>query len=215
MLEKVFGRRDAEKKVREENRLPPGQSLTLKFPVLHYGPTPKTDLDKWNFKVFGLVAEEKTWNWEEFNRLPKTKVTMDIHCVTRWSKFDTTWEGISLKTLIEEGIITPKPEANYVVQHCEQGYTTNLPLEAMLQDNVILATHFDGEPLPLEHGWPLRVVVGSFPDRSEQFNAYFWKGGKWLRALEFRSTDQPGFWERNGYHNEGDPWKEQRYSYSW
>jgi DMSO/TMAO reductase YedYZ molybdopterin-dependent catalytic subunit len=215
MLKSIFGRREAEEQVRKEGRLPPGQSLTQKFPVLHYGPTPRTDLDKWDFRVFGLVEEEKVWNWEEFNQLPRKKVTMDIHCVTRWSKFDTEWEGVSLKTLIDEGIITPKPEANFVIQHCEQGYTTNLPLDAMLQPNVLIATHFDGEPLPLEHGWPLRVVVGSFADRSEDFNAYFWKGGKWVRGLEFRANDQLGFWERNGYHNEADPFKEQRFSYQW
>jgi DMSO/TMAO reductase YedYZ molybdopterin-dependent catalytic subunit len=215
MLKSIFGRREAEEQVRQEGRLPPGQSLTQKFPVLHYGPTPRTDLDKWNFRIFGLVEEEKLWNWEEFNQLPRTKVMMDIHCVTRWSKFDTEWEGVSLKTLVDEGIITPKPEANFIVQHCEQGYTTNLPLETMLQPNVLIATHFDGEPLPLEHGWPLRVVVGSFADRSEAKNAYFWKGGKWVRGLEFRAEDQLGFWERNGYNNEADPFKEQRFSYQW
>ena len=215
MLKNFLNRREEERKVREENRLPPGQSVTQKFPVLHYGPTPKTDLSTWDLKVFGLVEEEKVWTWDEFNQLPRTSLTMDIHCVTRWSKFDTDWEGISLKTLVDEGIIRPKAEANYIVQHCEQGYTTNLPLEAMLQDNVLMATHYNGEPVPLEHGWPLRVVVGSYADRSEEWSAYFWKGGKWLRALEFRSTDQPGFWERNGYHNEADPWKEQRHSFRW
>ena len=215
MLDKLFGRREQENAVRGMNRLPPGQSLTQKFPVLHYGPTPRTDLNKWSLRIFGEVEEEKSWNWEEFNKLPKTKVVMDIHCVTRWSKFDTEWEGVSLKTLVDEGIVTPKPEANFVIQHCEQGYTTNLPLDAMLQPNVLIATHFDGEPLPLEHGWPLRVVVGSYADRSEDFNAYFWKGGKWVRGLEFRATDQLGFWERNGYHNQADPFKEQRFSYQW
>jgi len=215
MLQKVFGRREAEKIAKSEKRLPPGQSLTQKFPVLHYGPTPRTDLTAWNFRIFGSVEEEKVWDWDEFNQLPRTAVTLDIHCVTRWSKLDTLWEGVSLKTLVDEGFIAPKPEAMYVVQHCEQGYTTNMPLEMMLQENVLLATHYDGQPLPLDHGWPLRVVVGSFADRSEASDAYFWKGGKWLRALEFRAADQPGFWERNGYHNEADPWQEQRYSYSW
>lgn len=213
MLKSIFGRREEEQKVRSENRLPPGQSLTQRFPVLHYGPTPKTDLENWDFRVFGLVEEEKVWDWAAFNQLPRTKVVLDIHCVTRWSKFDTEWEGVSLKTLVEEEIIKPRPEANYVIQHCEHGYTTNLPLAAMLEDNVIMATHYDGQPLPLEHGWPLRVVVGSFADRSESWNGYFWKGGKWLRGLEFRANDQLGFWERNGYHNEADPWKEQRFSY--
>jgi len=213
MLDSIFNRKDEEKKVHSLNRLPPGQSLTQKFPVLHYGPTPSTDLSKWDFRILGLVEEEHSWDWESFNRLPRTEVSLDIHCVTRWSKFDTKWAGVRLKTVIDQGIIRLKPEADYVIQHCEHGYTTNLPLDAMLQDNVLLATHYDGKPLALEHGWPLRVVVGSFPDRSETWNAYFWKGGKWLRALEFCAADQPGFWERNGYHNDADPWKEQRFSY--
>jgi DMSO/TMAO reductase YedYZ molybdopterin-dependent catalytic subunit len=215
MLKSVFGRREEEEKVRAMNRLPPGQSLTQKFPVLHYGPVPRVNLATWDFRVFGLVEEEKRWNWEEFNRLPRTNVIMDIHCVTRWSKFDTTWEGVSLKNLIAEGFIRPKPEARFVIQHCEHGFTTNLPLDVMLLDNVLLATHFDGQPLTPDHGYPLRVVIGSFKDRSEDKSAYFWKGGKWLRALEFRGDDQLGFWERNGYNNEADPWKEQRYSYQW
>ncbi len=214
MLDRIRGRREREKQVREENRLPPGQSLTEKFPVLHYGSTPsyKADLSNWDFRIFGLVEEEKQWNWDAFNRLPKTKVVMDIHCVTRWSKFDTVWEGVSLRTLMDEGIITPRPGANYIVQHCDYDFTTNLPLSVMLQDNVLLATHFKGLPLERDHGYPLRVVIGSYADRSEEQTAYFWKGGKWLRALEFRSEDQPGFWERAGYHNEGDPWKEQRFA---
>lgn len=214
MLQRILTRREEEKKVKQENRLPPGQSLTQKFPVLHYGPTPryKKDLSDWGFRIFGLVEEEKRWNWDEFMALPRTKVTMDIHCVTRWSKFDTVWEGVSLQTLIDEGIVHLKPQANYVIQHCEHNYTTNLPLNVMLLPNVLLATHFDGKPLEVEHGYPLRVVIGSFADRSEEKTAYFWKGGKWLRGLEFRATDQPGFWEEAGYHNEGDPWKEQRFS---
>ncbi len=214
MLRRIRDRRDEEKKVRDENRLPPGQSLTRKFPVLDYGPTPryKADLSDWSLRIFGLVQEEKVWTWEEFMALPRTKVTMDIHCVTRWSKFDTTWEGVSLRTMVSEGIIRPRPEAAYVMQYCDYDYTTNLPLEVMLAPNVLLATHFDGQPLEREHGYPLRVVIGSFANRSEEKSAYFWKGGKWLRALELRAKDQPGFWERSGYHNEGDPWKEQRFS---
>ena len=216
MLKRIMNRREEENRVRSENRLPPGQSLTQKFPVLHYGPTPRyrPDLSDWDFRIFGLVEEEKRWTWEEFMGLPRTSVTMDIHCVTRWSKFDTLWEGISLQTLIEEGIVRPKPEANYVIQHCDYNYTTNLPLDVMLLPNVLMATHFDGEPLDVEHGYPLRVVVGTFADRSEDKSAYFWKGGKWLRGLEFRADDRSGFWEQAGYHNEGDPWKEQRFSYS-
>jgi DMSO/TMAO reductase YedYZ molybdopterin-dependent catalytic subunit len=212
MLNKVLARKQLENEVKSMNRLPPGQSLTNKFPVLHYGPTPQTDLKTWDFRVFGLVEEEKAWNWEEFNKLPRTKITMDLHCVTRWSKFDTTWEGVSVKTLIDEGFIKPKPEAQFVVQHCEYGYTTNTPLELILQDNFLLATHYEGQPIPLEHGYPLRGLIGTFADRSEAKSAYLWKGGKWLRGLEFRSTDKLGFWENAGYHNEADPWKEQRFS---
>lgn len=212
MFNKVLARKQLENEVKAMNRLPPGQSLTNKFPVLHYGPTPRTDLNTWDFRVFGLVEEEQVWNWEEFNKLPRTQITMDLHCVTRWSKFDTNWEGVSVKTLIDEGFIKPKPEAEFVVQHCEYGYTTNTPLELILQDNFLLATHYDGEPIPLEHGYPLRGLIGTFADRSEAKSAYLWKGGKWLRGLEFRATDKLGFWENAGYHNEADPWKEQRFS---
>lgn len=213
MLDRIRRRREREKQVREENRLPPGQSLTEKFPVLHYGSVPQysSDLSDWDFRITGLVEVEKRWSWEEFNQLPKTKVVMDIHCVTRWSKFDTEWEGVSLRTLINQDIVTPKTGADYILQYCDHDFTTNLPLSVMLQDNVLLATHFNGEPLEPDHGYPLRVVIGSFADRSEGQTAYFWKGGKWLRTLEFRADDQPGFWERAGYHNEGNPWKEQRF----
>lgn len=166
-------------------------------------------------RVFGEVEEETHWSWEEFNQLPRTKLLMDIHCVTRWSKFDTVWEGVSLKTLINEGYIKPKPSAKFLIQHCEYNYTTNAPLEFMLRDNVLMATHFNGEPITPDHGYPLRFVVGTFADRSEKSSQYFWKGGKWLRGLEFSPVDKPGFWERNGYNNEADPWKEQRYSYQW
>ena len=214
MFEQMRRRREREKQVRGANRLPPGQSLTEKFPVLHYGGIPnyRPDLSDWSFRIFGLVEEERLWSWAEFIQLPKTQVVMDIHCVTRWSKFDTSWEGVSLKTLIDEGFVTPKPGANFVLQHCDRNFTTNLPLSVMLQDNVLLATHFDGQPLDPEHGYPLRVIIGSFADRSEGQTAYFWKGGKWLRGLEFRAADEPGFWEKAGYHNEGDPWSEQRFA---
>ena len=216
MFNRIRQRREKEKQVREENRLPPGQSLTEKFPVLHYGYIPryKPDLTDWDFRVTGLVDEEKCWSWEEFNRLPKTTVQMDIHCVTRWSKFDTEWEGVSLKTLIDSRLIKPKLGANFVLQHCDHNFTTNLPLSVMLQDNVLMATHFNGQPLSLDHGYPLRVVIGSYADRSEEKTAYFWKGGKWLRGLEFLAQDIPGFWEKAGYHNEGDPWKEERFARS-
>ncbi len=212
MLGKIFGRREAEVQGKATNRLPSGQSLTQKFPVLHYGSVPDTHLSQWDFRIYGLVEVEKTWNWAEFNQLPRTKIQLDLHCVTRWSKLDTTWEGVSLKSLVDGGFINIKPEANYVIQHCEQGYTTNTPLELLMQDNMLMATHYDGQPLTPDHGYPLRMVIGSFADRSEKKSAYLWKGGKWLRALEFRQDDQLGFWERLGYHNEADPWKEQRFS---
>ena len=215
MLKRFLNRREEEQKARDMNRLPPGQSLTNKFPVLHYGSVPKVDLASWDFRIFGRVEEEVTWNWEQFNRLPRTNVLMDIHCVTRWSKVDTVWEGVSLATLVAEGFIKPKPDARYVVQHCEQNYTTNTPLELALQPNFLLATHYDGQPLTPDHGYPLRAVVGSFADRTEKGTAYFWKGGKWLRGLEFLADDKPGFWENAGYHNEADPWEEQRFSGSW
>lgn len=208
-------RKRAEQIVKSENRLPPGQSLTNKFPVLHYGNVPmyESDLSNWDLRVFGLVEENVHWTWADVQTLPRTELTLDIHCVTRWSKFDTLWSGISLKTLVDEGYIKPFPEAKFIIQHCEFDFTTNLPIEAMFEDNFLLATHYNGEPIDPDHGYPLRGIVGSFADRTESGTAYFWKGGKWLRGLEFRATDQLGFWERNGYHNEADPWKEQRYSY--
>ena len=215
MLNNLFGRREKEQQMLQNNRLPPGQSLTEKFPVLHYGPVPQVDLSTWTLRVFGAVEEEIVWSWEEFNKLPRTSMTIDLHCVTRWSKFDTPWEGVSLGQLVRDGIIKPKPDAQYVIQHCEYGYTTNTPMELVLQDNFLLATHYDGKPLTPDHGYPLRGLVGTFADRSEPKSAYLWKGGKWLRALEFRADDQLGFWERNGYHNEADPWKEQRFARGW
>ena len=212
----IFSRRAKEEAVKNENRLPPGQSLTERFPVLHYGPTVVyPDLDNWDLRVFGLVEEPVVWTWEDFNKLPRTKITMDIHCVTKWSKFDTTWEGVSMKTLIDEGFIKPKPEAKFVVQHCEYEYTTNTTLDFLLLDTVLMATHFEGEPLTPEHGYPLRFICGSKADRSETDTKYIWKGGKWLRGLEFRADDKLGFWEVNGYNNNADPWKEERFSRGW
>jgi DMSO/TMAO reductase YedYZ molybdopterin-dependent catalytic subunit len=211
MLKSVFGRREQEEQVRQEGRLPPGQSLTQKFPVLHYGPVPRFSPATWDFRILGEVEEEKRWNWEEFNQLPRTKVVMDIHCVTRWSKFDTEWEGVTVRALIDAGIIKLKPTARYVVEHAEYGYTTNLPLSVVLQDNFIMATHFNGEPLEPDHGYPLRGVVGHIVGKNDLIDPYFWKGAKWLRGLEFLAEDRPGFWERAGYHNEADIWKEERF----
>jgi DMSO/TMAO reductase YedYZ molybdopterin-dependent catalytic subunit len=211
MLNSWFGRKENEEESRKEGRLPPGQSLTQKFPVLHYGPVPGFDPQAWSFRVWGEVEEELRWSWEEFNRLPRTRLTMDIHCVTRWSKMDTTWEGVSVKTMVDEGIIRFKPAAQYVLQHAEYGFTTNLPLEVVLGENFLLATHYNGEPLSPDHGYPLRGVVGNIPGRDELVVPYFWKGAKWLRGLEFLSKDKPGFWEQAGYHNRGDVWKEERF----
>jgi DMSO/TMAO reductase YedYZ molybdopterin-dependent catalytic subunit len=203
-------RQEMEKQMEKEGRLPPGQSLTQKFPVLHYGRIPQFNPDTWRFFIRGEVEEELSWTWEEFTQLPSTEIKMDIHCVTRWSKFDTTWKGISVQTLINEGIIHIKPSAEYVLQYAEGGYTSNLPLEIVLQENFLLATHFDGSPLTPDHGYPVRGIVGHIPDRNDLKTAYFWKGAKWLIGLEFLTEDQMGFWEKSGYHNEGDPWKEQR-----
>jgi DMSO/TMAO reductase YedYZ molybdopterin-dependent catalytic subunit len=211
MLNSIFRRREDEERVREEGRLPPGQSLTQKFPVLHYGPVPRFNPAAWDLRVWGEVESEKRWNWEEFNQLPRAKIVMDIHCVTRWSKFDTEWEGVSVRTLVEQGFIQPLPSARYVLQHAEYGFTVNLPLAVVLQENFLLATHFDGEPIPPDHGYPLRAVIGYIPSRPDLKTPYFWKGAKWLRGLQFLAHDRPGFWEQAGYHNEADIWNEERF----
>jgi len=194
-------RRELEKRMIAEGRLPPGQSTTLKFPVLHYGPIPRTDLSTWTMRVFGLVNEEKQWTWDEFTALPTKQVTVDIHCVTRWSKFDTLWEGVPFRDVAE--MVGVKPEAKFVIAHCEYGYTTSLPLEEMMDDDVLLAYKFDGKPLEPDHGWPLRSLA---PKK------YFWKSAKWLRAIEFTDKDRLGFWEQAGYHNEANPFREQRFA---
>jgi DMSO/TMAO reductase YedYZ molybdopterin-dependent catalytic subunit len=182
-------------------RTPPGQYITTKFPVLHYGSVPKTDLATWDFKVFGLVDSPFRLTWAEFKALPRKTVATDIHCVTRWSKLDTVWEGVPIQAILEAAQL--KPTANHVLAHSEQGYTANLPLDVLDDDDVMLADTFNGEPLELEHGYPLRLLV---PKR------YFWKSAKWIRGLEFLDHDILGFWERYGYNNNADPWKEERYS---
>jgi DMSO/TMAO reductase YedYZ molybdopterin-dependent catalytic subunit len=206
----LLGRKEDEERVRKEGRLPPGQSLTQKFPVLHYGPVPSFDLENWYLRVWGEVEKEARWNWEEFNKLPRTKTVMDIHCVTKWSKFDSVWEGVSVRSLVDEGLIKLTPTARYLIQHAEYGFTVNLPLDVVLADNFLLATHYNGEPLTPDHGYPLRGVVGHIPGRGDLKTPYFWKGAKWLRGLEFTQEDRPGFWEQAGYHNEADVWKEER-----
>jgi DMSO/TMAO reductase YedYZ molybdopterin-dependent catalytic subunit len=211
MFDSFSRRKEEEERVRKEGRLPPGQSLTQKFPVLHYGAVPRFDAQTWDFKVFGEVDEHRRWTWEEFNQLPRQQVTMDIHCVTRWSKFDTLWEGVSVRALVEQGFIKIRPQAGFVLQHAEHGFTANLSLEVVLAENYLLATHFDGKPIEPDHGYPLRSVVGVIPGREGLDSPYFWKGAKWLRGLEFLTHDRPGFWEQAGYHNEADIWKEQRF----
>jgi DMSO/TMAO reductase YedYZ molybdopterin-dependent catalytic subunit len=211
MLNSIFKRKEDEDRVRDEGRLPPGQSLTQKFPVLHYGPVPGFNPATWDFRVWGEVLEERQWTWDEFNQLPRTKIVMDIHCVTRWSKFNTEWEGVSVRSLIEGGLLSLRPAAKYVLQHAEYGFTANLPLEIVLQDNFLLATHFNGEPITPDHGYPLRGVIGHIVDKTDLMTPYFWKGAKWLRGLQFLSEDQLGFWEQAGYHNDADVWREQRF----
>jgi DMSO/TMAO reductase YedYZ molybdopterin-dependent catalytic subunit len=200
-LDDIMKRRNLEAEMRKSGRLPPGQSLTLDFPVLHYGPTPGFNESTWDLRVFGEVEKEMRWSWAEFQKLPTVKITCDIHCVTRWSKFDTEWEGVLFKDFIK--LFGVKPTTKHVIAHCEYGYTTNMPYELMLDEDVMLAYKFNGQFLEAEHGYPLRTLV---PKR------YFWKSAKWLRGLEFSTSDKPGFWEVNGYHNEGDPFKEERFS---
>jgi DMSO/TMAO reductase YedYZ molybdopterin-dependent catalytic subunit len=207
MLDRNF----LEEKMRNEGRLPPGQSLTQKFPVYTYGPVPDFDPQSWDFRIWGEVEKPLVMNWETFNQLPRRKLVMDIHCVTRWSKFDTAWEGVSVKDLVEQGLVRPNPSAKFVIQHAEFGFTANLPLDIVLADNFLLATHYDGQPISPDHGYPLRGIVGAINGRNDLKVPYFWKGAKWLRGLEFTSGDHPGFWEQAGYHNDGDVWAEERF----
>jgi DMSO/TMAO reductase YedYZ molybdopterin-dependent catalytic subunit len=183
-------------------RIPPGQVLTDKFPVLHFGRTPDyPDLSRWDFRVFGDVESPFDLKWAELRALPTTQVTLDIHCVTRWSKLDTVWEGVAFTDIAE--VAQPRPAARFVIFHSEHGFTSNVPLETAMDPNCILAWSYDGRPLEPDHGYPLRAIV---PGR------YFWKSAKWLRGIEFSVEDQLGFWERNGYSNAADPWREERYA---
>ncbi len=182
------------------DRLPPGQHLTRKWPVLHYGAIPEIDLTTWRLRLFGEVEEEVELTWDEFMALPQTTRTNDIHCVTGWSRLDNTWTGVAIPDLMQ--LVRLKPTATHVMVHAYGGYTTNMPLGEFLRDEVLLAHSHDGQPLTPEHGWPLRLVVPQL---------YFWKSAKWVRGIEFMAGDRPGFWERYGYHNHGDPWKEERF----
>jgi DMSO/TMAO reductase YedYZ molybdopterin-dependent catalytic subunit len=190
------GRRAAEA---DPARIPPGQYITRDFPVLSAGPTPHTALELWDFSIVGELREPRRWAWEEFRALPSEEITSDIHCVNKWSKLDTVWRGVSVDTLLE-GIETA---AEYVTQFSDGGYTTNLPLEDVTGGKAWVVFAYGGQPLEPEHGGPARMLVP---------HHYFWKSAKWVRGLRLQSTDEPGFWETNGYHNYGDPWQEQRYS---
>jgi len=183
-------------------RLPPGQYLTEKWPVLHAGSVPKVDLATWDLTVTGEVERELTLTWAQLLELPSREVAVDIHCVTRWSRFDTTFKGVHWSELAK--LVSPKPSAQFVIAHAEQGFTSNMPIDAIEDENALIAYEADGEPLTPDHGWPVRLVV---PSR------YFWKSAKWLRGLELRSSDEPGFWERYGYHNDANYWREERYSF--
>ncbi|MGZ4357916.1 MAG: sulfite oxidase-like oxidoreductase [Gaiellaceae bacterium] len=191
-----FHRRQSE--AGQDGRVPPGQYLTRDFPVLSAGPTPRRPLETWSFSIDGEVESPLRWSWDEFRALPSEYITKDIHCVTKWSKLDTQWEGVSVDTLLQ-GV---KPSAKFVVAYCDGGYTTNLPLHAVTGGNAWVAFDYDGEPLAPEHGGPARLLVPAL---------YFWKSAKWVRGLRLLTEDQPGFWEGYGYHNYGDPWREQRY----
>jgi DMSO/TMAO reductase YedYZ molybdopterin-dependent catalytic subunit len=180
-------------------RLAPGQYLTPDFPVLSAGPTPHQPLEAWTFEIRGEIAAPRSWTWEQFTALPSERITRDIHCVTKWSKLDTVWRGVSIDTLLE-GVDTT---AGYVLAFCDGGYTTNLPLDDVRGGNAWVAYEFEDEPLQPEHGGPARLLVP---------HLYFWKSAKWVRGIELRQDDTPGFWEGYGYHNDGDPWKEQRYA---
>jgi DMSO/TMAO reductase YedYZ molybdopterin-dependent catalytic subunit len=186
----------------EEGRVPPGQYVTTDFPVLSAGPTPHTRTEDWTFSITENGQTRKSWTWKEMRALPAETVTKDIHCVTRWSKLDTMWQAVSIDTLL--GLAGPAgPDARYVMAHCDGGYTTNLPLQDVTGGQAWLAFGYDGAPLPPEHGGPARLLVP---------HLYFWKSAKWVRSLELRNTDAPGFWETYGYNMYGDPWKEQRYA---
>lgn len=191
----VFGGRN-----RDDNpALPPGQFLTASFPVLSAGPTPSIETEDWEFFIHTEDGQTRTWNWDQFHELPSEDVTVDIHCVTSWSKLGTTWRGVSLDTLFAE----VETGFDFVMAHSYGGYTTNLPLEEMLDGQAWIAYEYDGDEIDPEHGGPARLLVP---------HLYFWKSAKWVRGLVMQSEDNPGFWEENGYHLHGDPWREERYA---
>ena len=185
-----------------ENRLPPGQSRTVKWPVLDASGPPQLSNLEWSFSAFGLVKRPMKWTWNEFQELPRVKVLGDFHCVTRWSQLDNMWEGVATREI--QKLVEISPEAKFVVAHGYDGdWTTNMPLDAFLAEDALLADKRNGEPIPLEHGGPMRLIIPQL---------YAWKSAKWIRAVEFLSEDEAGFWEREGYHMNGDPWREERFS---
>ena len=199
-------RSKAEDKVREAGydpaRLPPGQYLTEKWPVLHAGDVPTLDLATWDLRVDGEVEEPVTLTYEQLTALPATEITTDIHCVTRWSRFDAQFKGVHWRELA--ALCKPKPSAQFVVAHAEQGFTSNVPLAALQDEHALIVYEADGAPLTPDHGWPVRLFIPS---------KYFWKSAKWLRGIELSAIDRLGFWERYGYHNDADPWREERYGF--
>jgi len=201
----VFGetteRKRLEREMRDAGRLPPGQSLTLKWPVLHEGSVPPFDPQTWDFRIAGLVEKPLRLTWNEFTRLPMKEVTADMHCVTRWSRFDVRWEGVPFAEVAK--LVQPTADAKFVMVLAEQGYTSNVPLADLMRPTTLFALKHNGEPLPPDHGYPLRLVVP---------HLYAWKSVKWVRGLDFMERDAPGFWEENGYSMYGDPFREQRFS---
>ncbi|HEY9313454.1 sulfite oxidase-like oxidoreductase [Williamsia sp.] len=194
IINKGFGARRRQ----QNERIPPGQYLTQDFPVLSAGPTPVVTNTEWTFEVGLLSGEHKSWSWEEFMTLPQEDITVDIHCVTAWSKLDTPWRGVSLDVLLGDGV---EPDG-FLMARCHDGYTTNVPLEDVLDGQAWIAHTYEGESLEPEHGGPARLLIP---------HLYFWKSAKWISGLTEMADDVPGFWESNGYHNHGDPWKEERY----
>jgi DMSO/TMAO reductase YedYZ molybdopterin-dependent catalytic subunit len=189
-----------ETEVRYQDRLPPGQSLTQKWPVLHVGSIPRFDPATWDFNIWGLVKEPKRFTWAEFSALPTRTQISDMHCVTRWSKFDSLFEGIPVAEVMKQ--VELLPEARYVLVHADPSYTTNLPLDEFLAEDAMFVLKYEGQPLTPEHGYPVRLLVPKL---------YLWKSAKWVRGLEFMAKDRSGFWETYGYHNHGDPWLEERF----
>lgn len=183
------------------HRVPPGQTVTERFPILHEGEVPQYDMATWSIKIFGEVEKEQQFTFDQLMQLPQTDLTCDIHCVTRWSKLDTRWTGIKFTDLLPH--LAVKPDAKYVMVHGDNDYTANIPLEDLLHDNILLAHTYEGEPLTAKHGGPMRLIVP---------HLYFWKSVKWLTGFQFMNEDAPGFWEQNGFHNYADPFKEQRFS---